>query len=365
MRLTFKKHLRWLPYGLIATLAIGGQYLAGVEHLHPTTPVEHAAIIAVAIGIEAIAVWLSVLARERARRGENARLYWVISTLFAGLAAAINIIGHNELYLAAVFGGFSAAGFVIWLSEQIDAVKHAWDADGSIRAKVPAYAHLRQFESDEKIVKRARLLAHMHAEQHPDQPGMGIMTALETAREQLAVEDRRRRLIAVVAKRYKEAGFSADEIDLATLIYNTEQVAKDMMDRADNTGLAIGLAHGVSPTKLTDVSAREIDKARPADEAEPPAVKPQPVPRTDDDAEPEQESPKHAGPGGRSDEPSWMLQAVLAWRKAIEEGRDGLTNAELAEAAGKSVATVKRKKDAIQRLAKLPDGRHAEDAVAV
>ena len=89
-----RSHLRWVPYAFIAALAVAGQYLAGVAHLHPANLLEQAAILAVAVGIEGMAVWLAYLADRRGRVGERALPYRIISALFAALAVGINTAGH-------------------------------------------------------------------------------------------------------------------------------------------------------------------------------------------------------------------------------------------------------------------------------
>ena len=358
--------LRWAPYGLIAALAIAGQYLAGVEHLHPQNLPERIGIGAVAVGIEAMAIWLSVLARQRARLGEQARLLWCIAATFAGVAVCVNIIGHSSLYLAVVFGGFSLAGFVIWANEQIALVRHAWDPDGKIRAKVPAYAHLRQFESDDKVIRRARRIAQIWAEEHRDAPqGLGPVTVLELARQQLAEDERRMKIQRVMRTMYRDRKFTAEQVELALLAYDTEQVAGRMIAGADNAGLALAMAVDIRPDRLTDVTPSTIDRLR--------AARPEPLVsragREPGGSRAGSDEPGQREPGGSragSDEPvegdviprraitagrdaaqaqtpKWLDDAVRVWINARAEGRVPV-NRELAEAAQVSLATLKRYK---------------------
>jgi len=388
--------LRWAPYGLIAALAIAGQYLAGVEHLHPQNLPERIGIGAVAVGIEAMAIWLSVLARQRARLGEQARLLWCIAATFAGVAVCVNIIGHSSLYLAVVFGGFSLAGFVIWANEQIALVRHAWDPDGKIRAKVPAYAHLRQFESDDKVIRRARRIAQIWAEEHRDAPqGLGPVTVLELARQQLAEDERRMKIQRVMRTMYRDRKFTAEQVELALLAYDTEQVAGRMIAGADNAGLALAMAVDIRPDRLTDVTPSTIDRlraARPeplvsragrepggsrAGSDEPGQREPggsragsdEPGQREPGGSRAGSDEPGQREPGGSragSDEPvegdviprraitagrdaaqaqtpKWLDDAVRVWINARAEGRVPV-NRELAEAAQVSLATLKRYK---------------------
>jgi hypothetical protein len=373
--------LRWAPYGLIAALAIAGQYLAGVEHLHPQNLPERIGIGAVAVGIEAMAIWLSVLARQRARLGEQAKLLWCIAATFAGVAVCVNIIGHSSLYLAVVFGGFSLAGFVIWANEQIALVRHAWDPDGKIRAKVPAYAHLRQFEPDDKVIRRARRIAQIWAEEHRDAPqGLGPVTVLELARQQLAEDERRAKIQRVMRTMYRARKFTPEQIELALLAYDTELVAGRMIDGADNAGLALAMAVDIRPDRLTDVTPSTIDRlkaAKPDPALSRTAREPggsragsdEPGHREPGGSRAGSDEPGHREPGGSragSDEPvegdviprqaitagrdpaqgqtpKWLDDAVRVWINARAEGREPV-NRELAEAAQVSLATLKRYK---------------------
>lgn len=272
-----KRGPRWwrtVPYGFIATLAIAGQYLALVERLHPVNNVARAGILSVALGIEGMAVWLAYLADTRGRLGERALPYRVISALFATLAFAINIVGHYpDVYLMVVFGGFSVAGYTVWCIESISALRDFWDADGSIRSRVPAYGLLKNYEKDPRVIKRARLIAQTHAEAHPDAPGLGPVSALAQAREELSVEARRATLQKVIREQYKLAGLPPIDIEMALLAYGTEEVAASLIKDANNSGLASALLHIVRPQRLLGMDEGTWDKVagQPGDSADRPA----------------------------------------------------------------------------------------------
>ena len=256
-----RSHLRWVPYAFIAALAVAGQYLAGVAHLHPANLLEQAAILAVAVGIEGMAVWLAYLADRRGRVGERALPYRIISALFAALAVGINTAGHwPELYLVAVFGGFSIAGYTVWCIESITALRDSWDPDGRVRSRVPAWGLLKFYEKDPRIVSRARLIAQTHAEANPDAAPLGPVTALQQARDALAVDARRATLRKVIRQGYQLAGLGANDVDMALLAYGTEQVAAALMNWAENDGLAAALLHNIRPARLIGVTDAAWDK---------------------------------------------------------------------------------------------------------
>lgn len=344
--------LHWLPYALIAALAVGGQYVAGVERLQPADFGGHLAIGAVAVGIEAMAVWLSVLARQRARLGENAWLHWGIAAGFALVAVSINIIGHEDLYLRVVFGGFSLAGFVIFVSEQISMVRSAWDPDGSIRSKVPAYGHLRQFESSDAVIKLARRIAQTWAEKNRDAPeGLGPVTVLELARQQISEDERRGRIQRVMRAMYLKRSLTADQVELALLAYNTEAVAARMLADADNTGLAAALMRDIHPDILTapppPSGVRRLRRG---------GVPQQQLMAGDDAAAVEAHDeevllgvadlPHITGQGPTAYTLPWFQRTVDYWLSALAEGRQP-SNAELVQASGVSLAQLKRHKAAV------------------
>lgn len=313
---------RFIPYGGVAGGAIYGQVSAGITRVGASDLASLTMVILMAVAIEGGAVWMAYLAKQRGELGENPTPFFVISSFFAALAVGINVLGHwGDLWSVALFGGLSAAGYVIWCFDLNALLDDAWDPDGTIRRKVPGIRVLKKLTGGNMaLAKRARRIALLYAESltEPHLPGMGPARAIELAQQQIAEETRRSRLEASVRQIYLEEGASTTDIELALLAYGADGgIAAAIAEQVSIHDMAASLAARIAPKRLAGSPVPRVSSPPrrsappPSPPAPPSAVRRRPS-GADDVIDGEViESRKSVGPGRGSDVDPWEKYASI------------------------------------------------------
>lgn len=340
------KHSPWrfAPYALVAAGALAGQISAGHGYFKPTVWGVYIVIAVCGLAIEGGAVWMGYLAKQRGEMGENSTPFFVISTLFAALAVAINVIGHwGNIWAVAMFGGLSAAGYAIWCFDLRALLEDSWDKDGSIRRRAPSRMILMRFsEGDAKVAARARTIALIHAEANRDAPALGPSQAIALARRELDEEARRAGIAAAVQQHMKEEMKASDiDIKLAMLSYGAQAIADEMMQRAKNGDMAEALSSRITPKRLTGIDPNKTAGNRAQRPA--PANQDGKPPVIEGDFEEVQEKPRKALPSGSRGQDPWekfapLLKAIMENNPDWNTRETGLTTSQIEGALAWAVA---------------------------
>jgi hypothetical protein len=201
-------------------------------------------------------VVMAARADERRRMGERAYAALAISTAVAGMAAAINYVGHmavGQTIAAWVFSGLTALGYVIWLVDTGYRRRDAMRDAGKMRASRPAYGWrwikpritllaLEIWRKDQDRVRRQRLAP---------EAGMSVDESWTLAR------------VARVARReIRQGAGPGGYSDLTLTLYDLAKVAQYASARVDHEALAERIAERISVDAVDAAIARSAARHR-------------------------------------------------------------------------------------------------------
>jgi hypothetical protein len=235
-------------YGVVLATALVGSVTAAEHWLKVPWLVAIGPIAALELG----GVVLMRHADMRRQLGERALGAVLLSAGFAGGGVAINYFGHlpNKM-LAYFFAGFSAAGYLIYLTLAAAARRDALRAAGKLEATAPLYG-VWQWLRHPGITRRARLIAMANAAARlldPTVPVLGRGASLSAACEQVRAEKREKAIASALDKLIRDAAGPV-MADIAVHTYDPDQIAQRIAASADYDGYAGLLSGRLTPAKL-------------------------------------------------------------------------------------------------------------------
>jgi hypothetical protein len=248
-------------YAAVLGISIAGAGTGAANHIGWPLP----AAVAAAGVFEVGGVVLSAHADSRRIAGERALAARCLAVLIAAGACALNFAAHaidpesgrfaessRDLYTALFFSGLSAVGFATWRILRGAGHRDARRAAGEMIGTAPTYG-VWQWLRHPRITAgaRARALAD---------PTLGLLGSLAAERDAERVAARRRAIGEVLGQAIRaKAGPLHGRI--ATLVYDTDRIATELMRRAD---------YGL----LTDLVGQELtaDRLAPTGSGDSPEV---------------------------------------------------------------------------------------------
>lgn len=243
-------------YAVVALIALAGQALAAVEWLGWPLITAITAVAALELG----GVVLSQHALARMQLGETATAARLLSAAVAGFAVAFNWLGHADHRQGAFFAGMSALGYLVWL---LDSAARRRDRLRQLRMLAeppPSYGLVRWLRRP-MLTWEARALAI-------ETPTLGLHRSLEAAAAARRAT-RRRAAIAKVLHRKIRAAVDPTTADIATAVYDMDQVADRLAAGADYDRLTAIISVDLDPARITGVPDSPADTIAdsPADTA--------------------------------------------------------------------------------------------------
>ncbi|MFC5004438.1 hypothetical protein ACFPIJ_42255 [Dactylosporangium cerinum] len=178
----------------------------------------------------------------RRRLGERATGSRLLSAAVAAGATAFNWTAHPDPLLGGFFAGMSALGYLVWLTHTENSRRDRLRALDALPPTTPAYEPFGHWIRHPWLTHRAKSLAKAH-------PNLGLYESLAAARTELDAE-RRRRAIATVLHRKIRATVDPTTADIAVAVYDLDEIAGRLANRADYDALTDLIAQGLAPTQL-------------------------------------------------------------------------------------------------------------------
>jgi uncharacterized membrane protein YuzA (DUF378 family) len=236
-------------YAIVAVVALAGATQAAQNWLEWPLP---AALLAVG-ALELGGIVLAHHAATRRMLGEAATSARVASAVVALAAVVTNVWGHRaSAGQAAFFGVMSALGYATWLIDSESRRRDALRAAGML-AEIPPVYGMGQWLREPRVTRRARVVAQQRAAQRltdPELPRLDALASLALARRE-AQQRIRHAAIAKVLHRKIRAAVDRDTADIATAVYDLEQVAERLAAQADYTALTDLIGMDLAPSRLT------------------------------------------------------------------------------------------------------------------
>jgi hypothetical protein len=133
----------WFGFGFyawVSSLALVGSVIASGNWLHWDALFR----IPICVALELGSIALAARADYRRIKGEKAYGYLALSALFAAVAIAVNLFGHEYVIAGVVFAGLSGSAYVIWLLNSGDRRRDAARLRGDMDEITPSYGILRR-----------------------------------------------------------------------------------------------------------------------------------------------------------------------------------------------------------------------------
>jgi uncharacterized membrane protein YuzA (DUF378 family) len=262
-----KTHLLGVFYAIVVLVALAGATQAAQNWLGWPLP---AALLAVG-ALELGGIVLAHHSSTRRMLGESANSARIASAVVALAAVAANVYGHRtEVGQAAFFGIMSGLGYVTWLIDAEARRRDALRGDGLL-AEIPPVYGLGQWLREPRITRRARVMAQQRAAERltaPKLPRLDALASLALARRE-AQQRIRHAAIARVLHRKIRAAVDKDTADIATSVYDLEQVAERLAAQADYTALTGLIGMDLAPSRLTGAGDLPGEVAQPGMPAAP------------------------------------------------------------------------------------------------
>lgn len=237
-------------YGGVAAIALAGQ-ISAAEKLHLPMLIAVPGMVLLELG----GVTLAARADFRRRLGETALWARLLSAFCAGVAVAINWVGHKDtsLFAAAVLAFFSALGYLVWLINSGDRRRDQLREEGKLPPTAPVYG-LVQWLRHPWLTRRARALALAD-------PSLGLYGSLATAKEAVRAEIRQ---AAIAAELHEQLANSVNPTAarIAVATYDLDKVAARLAAGADYDGLTALLEASI--TKVLLGATAEVAATRKA-----------------------------------------------------------------------------------------------------
>jgi hypothetical protein len=225
-------------YVVVLLVALAGQVSGAVEALH--IPVGAAIPSVAALELGGIVVLAN--ADVRRRLGERAIASRILSAAIAAAAVAFNWLAHRNHLLGAFFAGMSALGYLVWLMHTENQRRDRLRVKGDLPPTTPAYETIGHWLRHPMLTIRARAMAKAD-------PRLGLYDSLAAARAEIRRE-RRQAAIAKVLHRKIRAAVDPKTADIAIAVYDLDEIASRLADRADYDGLTSLIAADLAPERL-------------------------------------------------------------------------------------------------------------------
>jgi hypothetical protein len=230
-------------YAVVLLVALGGQVTGATESLSMTVPVALLAVGALELG------GMVVLANADVRRrlGERAIVSRLLSVGIAAGATGFNWLSHADHLRGGFFGGMSALGYLVWLMSTENARRDRLRATGDLPPTAPVYGWWRWTRHPVRTAL-ARSLALSRA---LDLYGSwDAALDVERAERATRAERRRRAVVGRLLRRKIRKGKDRLAANIATAVYDLDQISGRLTDRADYTRLADLLAVDIHPDRV-------------------------------------------------------------------------------------------------------------------
>ncbi|MEU0560930.1 hypothetical protein [Dactylosporangium sp. NPDC006015] len=242
-----------LFYFVVLGVALTGAGQAAAGWLGWWPPFAFAAVAAVELG----GVALSAHADERRRVGERAVGARLLSGAVAVGAILVNFFGHaDQVGQAYFFAGMSGLGYSVWLIHSGARRRDQLRRVGKLGDTAPVYGLLAWLRHP-ALTLRARGLALAN-------PTLGKVGSLASARAEVRREVRTS-AIAKVLHRKIRASVDPATADIATAVYDLDEIAERLRVGADYNGLTALIAADLVPARLapaTTARARIVEVER-------------------------------------------------------------------------------------------------------
>lgn len=240
-------HMRQLFYIVVLLVALAGQVSGAVEALGIPLIWAIPAVGALELG----GVVVLANADVRRRLGEKATASRVLSVAIAAFAVAFNWMAHSNKLLAAFFAGMSALGYLVWLMHTENQRRDRLRATGDLPAVTPAYEIIGHWARHPWLTLRAMNLAKADER-------LGLYGSLTAAKAERRREVRTA-AIAKVLHRKIRASVDPATADIATAVYDLDEIAVRLADGADYDGLTALIAADLAPTRLAPVDVVVVE----------------------------------------------------------------------------------------------------------
>src|SRR5262245_39499826 len=225
-------------YVVVLLVALAGQVSGAIEALH----IPLAAAIPAVAALELGGIVVLANADVRRRLGERAIASRILSAAIAAAAVAFNWLAHDNHLLGAFFAGMSALGYLVWLMHTENQRRDRLRVKGDLPPTTPAYETIGHWIRHPMLTVRARALAKAD-------PRLGLYDSLAAARGEIRRE-RRQAAIAKVLHRKIRAAVDPKTADIAIAVYDLDEIAARLADRADYDGLTSLIAADLAPERL-------------------------------------------------------------------------------------------------------------------
>jgi hypothetical protein len=232
-------------YVVVLLVALAGQVSGAVEALH----IPLAAAVPAVAALELGGIVVLANADVRRRLGERAIASRILSVAIAASAVAFNWLAHKNHLLGAFFAGMSALGYLVWLMHTENQRRDRLRVKGDLPPTTPAYEMIGHWLRHPMLTVRARAMAKAD-------PGLGLYDSLAEARAEIRRE-RRQAAIAKVLHRKIRAAVDPKTADIAIAVYDLDEIAARLADRADYDGLTTLIAADLAPERLAPDGLRD------------------------------------------------------------------------------------------------------------
>ncbi|MEV4626927.1 hypothetical protein AB0J90_11635 [Micromonospora sp. NPDC049523] len=230
--------MRTAFYVVVLLIALGGQVSGAMEALAMPWYVALPAVGALELG------GMVVLANADVRRrlGEHATLSRLLSAAIAGGAVAFNWLAHDNHLEGGFYGGMSLLGYLVWLMNTENKRRDRLRAKRQLPPTPPAYEVVGHWLRHPMLTRRARSLAKAA-------PGLGLYGSLDAARVQVRTERRQAALAKVLRRKIRRA-LDGTTADIAVAVYDLDEIARRLAERADYDGLTALIAADLAPARV-------------------------------------------------------------------------------------------------------------------
>jgi hypothetical protein len=231
----------WLRQGfycVVLLVALAGQVSGAVETLG--IPL-FAAIPAVG-ALELGGIVVLANADVRRRLGERAFASRVLSAAIAAAAVTFNWLAHHDHLLGGFFAGMSALGYLVWLMHTENQRRDRLRVKGDLPPTTPSYEIVGHWLRHPWLTVRAKAMAKAD-------PSLGLYDSIAAARAEVKKE-RRQSAIAKVLHRKIRNAVDPRTADIAIAVYDLDEIAGRLAERADYDGLTAIIAADLAPHKL-------------------------------------------------------------------------------------------------------------------
>ncbi len=232
-------------YVVVLLVALAGQVSGAVEALH----IPLAAAVPAVAALELGGIVVLANADVRRRLGERAIASRILSVAIAASAVAFNWLAHKNHLLGAFFAGMSALGYLVWLMHTENQRRDRLRVKGDLPPTTPAYEMIGHWLRHPMLTVRARAMAKAD-------PRLGLYDSLAEARAEIRRE-RRQAAIAKVLHRKIRAAVDPKTADIAIAVYDLDEIAARLADRADYDGLTTLIAADLAPERLAPDGLRD------------------------------------------------------------------------------------------------------------